>query len=242
MKKTPTCPMCHSGDSLAPISVDGGADEAYFCEECSNLVHTRAPVVTAPRRIPRPAATVRGELPGPSDADAGRVAEVEAVKIQFLARPRDSGSKVAGYLEGYQQVFSSVGLAACAPGVLKDFANSNIGCNPGNMSVFNSAWNELGEREAAERVREVIDYLLRGEGLDLEDRFSALVNGSASVEMKGFKEALLTRVLWVDDPGRFVPLLTYTGNAGKKEIARSIWGLRLPDPDSVDWSLGRLSV
>lgn len=241
MTATPICPMCHSGDSLTIIGGAGGATPAHFCEECSNLVNTQAPIA-ATRRIPRPATTLRNELPGPSDVDPGRVAAVGAAKARFLARPRDPGGRVAQFVADYQQVFSADGLAVCAPAVLKDFANSNLGCNPGNMSVFNREWHALGEREATERVRGVIGYLLRGEGLDLEDRFSALVDGSSGVEMKGFREALLTKVLWVNDPERFVPLVMYTGNAGKKEIARAIWDLRLPDPDAVDWSLGRLAV
>jgi hypothetical protein len=30
------------------------------------------------------------------------------------------------------------------------------------------------------------------------------------------------------------------GEAGKREIARSLWGLELPDPKRVDWTIGRL--
>ena len=58
--------------------------------------------------------------------------------------------------------------------------------------------------------------------------------------MKGFKEALLTKVLCIVYPDRFLTILMYTGLAGKREIARSLWGLELPDPEVTTWTRGRL--
>lgn len=49
--------------------------------------------------------------------------------------------------------------------------------------------------------------------------------------MKGFKESLLTKALCIVDPERYVTILMYTGVAGKREIARSLWGLEPPDPE-----------
>ncbi|KPI16136.1 hypothetical protein OV450_2467 [Actinobacteria bacterium OV450] len=57
--------------------------------------------------------------------------------------------------------------------------------------------------------------------------------------MTGFKEALLTRVLCVTDPDRFLTILKYTTEAGgKREIARMVYGLELPSPESVNWTRG----
>jgi hypothetical protein len=54
---------------------------------------------------------------------------------------------------------------------LKDFANSNVGTNPGNMSVFNDAWNEIEPDAAAAQVGGIVDYLLRSRSnVALEDR------------------------------------------------------------------------
>ena len=49
--------------------------------------------------------------------------------------------------------------------------------------------------------------------------------------MTGFKEALLTKVLCVMYPERFLSLLTYTSprGDGKREIARA-YGLEPPEP------------
>jgi hypothetical protein len=38
-------------------------------------------------------------------------------------------------------------LMQLAAGELKYFANANLAGNPGNMSVFNTAWNEMGDKE-----------------------------------------------------------------------------------------------
>ncbi|MEU9106898.1 hypothetical protein AB0D54_21600 [Streptomyces xanthophaeus] len=59
--------------------------------------------------------------------------------------------------------------------------------------------------------------------------------------MTGFKEALLTRVLCVVRPDRFLTILKYTTEAGgKREIARKVDGLELPAPESVNRTRGRL--
>lgn len=110
------------------------------------------------------------------------------------------------------------------------------------MSMFNTAWNERGDIEAVAATRSTIDYLLRGPaGTPLEDRLQELLEGAKTFSMPGFKEALLTKVLCVVQPERFVPILTYTSAAGgKREIARLVYGLELPDPETVNWTRGRL--
>lgn len=122
--------------------------------------------------------------------------------------------------------------------------DSNVGANPGNMSVFNDTWNEMGDEAGAATVRKVVEYLLRGpETTPLEDRLTQLINDTRSFGMKGFKEALLTRVLCIVHPERYLTILKYTsGEVGKREIARAIWGLELPDPQTVNWTIGRLIV
>lgn len=43
--------------------------------------------------------------------------------------------------------------------------------------------------------------------------------------MTGFKESLLTRVLCIVHPEWFLTLLQYSsGDVGKREIARAVWG------------------
>ncbi len=110
------------------------------------------------------------------------------------------------------------------------------------MSVFNAAWNAMGTDVAAAYTRNTIEYLLRGpEQIPLEDRLQHLLSGTKPFSMTGFKEALLTRVLCVVHPERFLSILKYTTDAGgKREIARLVYGLEFPEPESVNWTLGRL--
>ena len=60
--------------------------------------------------------------------------------------------------------------------------------------------------------------------------------------MTGFKEALLTKVLCMFEPSRFLPINKYTGAEGKKEIAEWVYGLQLPSPEQTAWTIGRLII
>lgn len=82
-------------------------------------------------------------------------------------------------------------------------------------------------------MRKAVEYLLRGaSAVDIEDQ--------KSFGMKGFKESLLTEVLCTVYPDRYLTILKYTGVAGKREIASSLWGLELPDPETANWTIGCL--
>lgn len=87
---------------------------------------------------------------------------MEALKREFLKQRPAQDSDVAPYWDKRQRVFSAEGLWQCNPQDLKDFADNSIGANPGNMAVFNNAWNDLGTPAAAERVRHTIEYLAGG--------------------------------------------------------------------------------
>jgi len=123
---------------------------------------------------------------------------------------------------------------------LKSFANTSTGANPGNMSVFNRAWNELGDESAADRFRSVVEYLRRGpDEVPLEDRLSRLIDPEDNVGMTGFRESLLTKVLCIVEPERFLPILIYSSEAGgKRQIAESVFGLSLP-PAAAKTSMTR---
>jgi hypothetical protein len=199
----------------------------------------------APRRTD-PAATAPAEPGGdqeavPGDVDPAKLARTNELKAEFLRREPEPVPNVAPYWAKYQKVFSASGLRLADPQDLKDFANSNVGANPGNMSVFNEAWKEMGAEAAGAQVRKAIEYLLRGTSpMALEDRLTALITDTTPWAMKGFKESLLTKVLCIVYPDRFLTILMYTGLAGKREIARSLWGLELPDPETTTWTKGRL--
>ena len=150
------------------------------------------------------------------------VARAEVLKTEFLETVRSEPYPlVEEYWAKYQKVFRGGGTAQD----LKDFANSPIGGSPGNMSVFNRAWNEIGPAAAETAVRESIDHLLSGPG-ELEERLTELIRERS---FPGFRETLLTKVLCVMYPDRFLTLLKYAGTLGKQGVARQVWGLELPD-------------
>ena len=231
------CPLC-SSDELTVVPGQGGG-RRVTCEDCGYAWVSAVDGDDA-RRGPSPK-ELRGRFPSAGDVDPAARARAEQLKRDFLHRRPLPQPEVAEYWARYQRIFSPQGLLAADPQALKDFANSNVGANPGNMSVFNTAWNETGPEAGAERVREVVRHLLHGPvDVPVEDRLTDLVEGHRGLGMTGFREALLTKVLCIVEPDRFIPIVKYTGLAGKREIAEAVYGLELPQPERVSWTIGRL--
>ena len=110
--------------------------------------------------------------------------------------------------------------------------------------MFSRAWKRLGEDVAADRTRASISYLLRGpDAVPLEDRLTHLIEDHAGTGMPGFKEAVLTKVLCIIEPERFLPILTYaTEETGKHDLTLAVYGLHLPKVDLTSMQIGRLAV
>jgi hypothetical protein len=170
----------------------------------------------------------------PDVVRADRLARARRLQDEFLAIRPEADPRVTAYWAKYQMIF---GQGAGDPQDLKDFANSPVGASPGNMSVFNQAWNRLGPEVASLAVREAVDHLLHGPGL-LEDRLTTLIKNKTG--MPGFRETLLTKVLAVMHPDRFLTILKYSGPLGKQGIAHSVYGLDLPDPSDSTLPIGHL--
>ncbi len=186
---------------------------------------------------------LRKRFPSPEDVKPDIVERADLLKQQYLKDHASSSAAAIEFRERYRQVFSEEGLRDTAPQVLKDFANSSLAGNPGNMSRFNDAWNEMGAEEGAQRVKDAVEYLLYGpDDTFLEDRLTNLVEGRRGFGMTGFREALLTKVLCMVEPTRFLPVNKYSGVAGKKEIAKWVYDLNLPRQETVSWTIGRLII
>jgi len=233
-----TCPDCDSSD------IDRGADHVdgrwyVICLDCQReWLRGEARVEVAPSGDLQAA---RQRFPAPEQAPAETRARTADLKARFLQDRPEPREKVAGYWARYQQVFSAEGLRTCNPQDLKDFANNPTGARPGIMAVFNTAWNEMGADAAAAQVRGSVEYLLRGPtSVPAEDRLTQLILGERGLGMTGWRESLLTKVLCVAEAERFLPILMYTGRAGKREIVQRLYGLQLPPPDATDWTKGRL--
>lgn len=236
------CPSCDSADvDVREKHPDGSM--GLICEACGDVWTRPAVQAATPTVVGKtPLEVAKAKFPTPAMVDSGRVQRVKALRREFLRQRPAQDTDVAAYWDKYQRVFSAEGLWKCNPQDLKDFANNSIGAHPGNMSVFNNAWNDLGTPAAAERVRDTIEYLLRGPAnVPVEDRLTDLIVGRKGMGMTGFRESLLTRVLCVVQPNRFVPILTYSGEGtGKRDITQAVFGLRMPKQDQVSMQIGRL--
>jgi hypothetical protein len=169
---------------------------------------------------------------------------VDALKAEFLLDRREPDADVEKFRARYQELFRKDGLPTAPPEELYEFANSDTLAGAGNMSGLNRAWKTQGPDKAAQKVRESIEFLLYGpESLRLEDRLTQLIDGK-KVGFPSFnKEPLLTKVLCVVEPERFLPVLKYTAPTdGKKEIAKLVFDLDLPPAEKVAWTIGRLAV
>lgn len=239
-----SCPSCDLATVDFAETTDDGQTRLY-CRTCQHdWVHRpRIAIPATPPRSPARVSLNQAKAHFPTEADLTDSARhrLTELKGDYLSRQPMTDARVGPYFTRYREIFSSHGLPKAAPADLKAFANNDIGAHPGNMSVFNRAWNELGDRAAADRVRGVIDYLLRGTEEPIEDRMQTLIDARGALGMTGFKESLLTRTLCVMYPDRFLPILTYSSPAGgKKEIAASVFGLELPAMQTTSMTTGRL--
>lgn len=237
----PTCPICAGGDLDGVEKLPDGR-LVVRCLDCDHewVRGEGRPVSSVP--VAATYESLKVSFPT-TDAVRPEVRDRVASLIKiFVQQSPDLDPRVPPYRAKYQYLFSSEGLPTADPEDLKSFANSAVAANPGNMSVFNLAWNDMGPEKAAARVRATIEHLLRGPaGTRLEDRFTDLVEERKGLGMTGFKESLLTRVLCIVQPDRFLPILKYsTPMGGKKEVAAAVYGLDLPAREKVSWTIGRL--
>lgn len=188
------CPSCHE----AQVEVTGFTEDAkteLHCRLCEHAwVHGgQARAVPAGRSKPLTLGQARAGFASASAVSATSRERFEALKATFLRDRPLPEPQVAEYWARYQHIFSPAGLPSADPQDLKSFANVSTGAHPGNMSVFNKAWNDMGDQAAASRLRSVIEYLLRGpDSVVVEDRLQRLIDPLDDVGMTGFRESLLT--------------------------------------------------
>ena len=237
------CPNCNSEDINGTPQADSRL--LITCADCGHeWLRGEA------RRDPgRPAVqtidSLHASFPTPAEVRFDVRERVQTLISDFRADHRETDPEVAEYRARYQELFSREGLPAASPEDLLNFATTDTIASPGNMSGLNRAWKTQGPDKAAAKVRESIEYLLYGpESLRLEDRLTQLIEGKKGVGFPSFnKEPLLTKVLCVVEPDRFLPVLKYSAPTdGKKEIAKLVFELDLPPAEKVAWTIGRLIV
>jgi hypothetical protein len=236
------CPKCNSEDINGTPQADSRL--LIHCEDCGHEwlrgEARRDPSRPAVRTID----SLHAEFPTTRDVRPDVRERVATLVADFQLNHPAPDPAVAAYRERYQELFRREGLATASPDALLEFAQTDTIASPGNMSGLNRAWKTQGADKAAQKVRESIEYLLYGpESLRLEDRLTQLIDGK-KVGFPSFnKEPLLTKVLCVVEPDRFLPVLKYSAATdGKKEIVKLVFDLDLPPAEKVAWTIGRLAI
>lgn len=206
-----------------------------FCAVC------RGDVARDGRSSPPTLEQLRRRFPTASSITPAVRKRANALRGAFLREHPVAHERDLDFRDKYARIFSKEGLRTADPADLRYFANNDRICNPGRMDAFNRAWDAAGDAEAASRVREVLEYLLYGDG-DLEDRLTDLIDPASGRGFTGFREALLTKALCMVHPDRFLPIVKYTGKGGKLELAKWVLDLDLPRPSTTSWTIGRLII
>jgi len=237
------CPKCNSEDINGTPQADSRL--LIHCNDCgTEWLRGEA------RRDPgRPAVqtidSLHAEFPTAAAVRIDIRERVALLESEFLLDRPEPDPEVPDYRKRYQELFSREGLSTAPADDLLAFANSNTIASPGNMSGLNRAWKTQGPDKAAQKVRESIEFLLYGpESLRLEDRLTQLIDGTKAIGFPSFnKEPLLTKVLCVVEPERWLPVLKYSAATdGKKEIAKLVYDLDLPPAAKTSWTIGRLAT
>ena len=238
-----TCPTCSSEEISGKPQPDGRL--LIHCDDCG-AEWLRGEARRDPARpAVQTAESLQASFPSAADVRPDVRERVMLLTSEFLMERPEPDPAVEAYRLRYAELFTRDGLRSATPDQLLYFANSTTVADPGNMSGFNRAWKTAGPDKAAGMVRDTIEYLLFGpESLRLEDRMTHLVDGSKKgLGFPSFKESLLTKVLCVVEPERFLPVVKYTAAAsGKKELAKVVFELDLPPVEKSAWTIGRLAV
>jgi hypothetical protein len=236
-----TCPACSSEEISGAPQPDGRL--LVHCDDCGHDwlrgETRRDPARPAVRSID----SLHSAFPSAADVRPDVRDRIALLLGEFQLDRTEPDPDVEPYRARYAELFQRDRLPTATPEQLHHFVNSDTVGKAGNVSGFNRAWKAQGPDRSADQVRAAIDHLLYGpESLRLEDRFTQLIEGSRKgLGFPGFKEALLTRVLCVVEPERFLPLLRYSAALdGKKEIAERVFELHLPPVEKTTWTIGRL--
>jgi hypothetical protein len=236
------CPKCNSEDITGTPQPDSRL--LIHCADCGHEwlrgEARRDPGRPAVRTID----SLHAAFPTVLDVRPDVRERVAMLVSEFQLDHPQPDPEVADYRARFQPLFTREGLPTASPEDLLDFVTTDTVASPGNMSGLTRAWKTQGADKAAQKVRESIEYLLHGpDTIRLEDRLTQLIDGK-KVGFPSFnKEPLLTKVLCIAQPDRFLPVLKYSAATdGKKEIIKLVFELDLPHAEKVAWTIGRLAV
>jgi hypothetical protein len=152
-------------------------------------------------------------------------------RVHAERQPRISSADAAAR-DRYTRLLAQENLPTARASDLRDLAKDRALGSVGNQQVFLAEWIRLGEKEASEGMRRALFYLLYGEGEEA-DRLSDLLGSDHELSMTGLKEKILTKALCMAFTDRWIPIVDYSGESGKKAIIETLLGLKVPARDQT---------
>jgi hypothetical protein len=235
------CPNCASND-LDLIQRLGGPAMVLRCVNCGHQwQHGEPPKAAEPGQTQEQ--RLRAKFPTAEDVSAERLAALEALARED--RHRHWAEEQGEFRHRFQTLFSPEGLPRLTPRDFYDFYRSERIANVGPASLVADRYvKEWGLEEYGERAIQAVEYLLLDGRRTLEQKLTDLIASRRPPAVPGIKEAILTKVLVVAMPDRMFPLLVYDspGGSGKRQVARGVFDLDMPERDRTAWTIGRLII
>lgn len=237
-----SCSACLSDNDIHLEGVTPEGERKLRCGDCGHA-WTFSLAVAPPASTRSPFDMARGRFATSEMVASDRKQRVARLKTQYLKTDSVPAPSTTRPWSDFRPILTQEGLAVCAPDELRELA-AGTGARGGSMMVFNRAWRQLGDDEAAARTRTSLTYLLHGPGdVPLEDRLTHLLDSSVSGGMTGLTEIFFTKALHIAHPERFLPILSYGAEGvGKRDLALSVYGLHLPKVDLTAMQIGRLAT
>lgn len=215
------CPHCGSERVELRASV-GGTGKRFRCDSCLKAWTTG----TGSRSGRSGGARGSSRNPGfPSTAVLTPEEAQERFEMLLSAHARAGATATdteRTWREEMRAKLARDAIATAGLPVFKEIATSKNVATTGPQTAFYKELNKLGDDEGGRKARETAEFLLYGDDGSLSERLTALIGGERG--MPGFREALLTKILAIAEPTKFLPILTAKGKAA---FVQHIWGVRL---------------
>ena len=168
-----------------------------------------------------------GSTPLPTDDP---LASIVKAFYDDVGYPTEADKTDKAEREQMAEVISEEGLVGFDLHEFRRIFNTGRYGSPGPQSILNASLSQMSPEEL-DFFASNLEHLLRGSG-PLEDRVNALMDNSDR-GVKGFGEAVITKLLAIDRPTDIVPVYVYRGPKGKGRML-SLLDMRDESLDGLD--------
>ena len=171
-----------------------------------------------------------GELPSVAEAADDELSEQYERFISESGYPTEADRTDKSEREQMAEFLSEEGLLAFDVHEFRRIFNTGRYGSPGPQSILNASLSQMSAEEL-DLFANNVEFLLRGSA-PLPDRVDALMpTGDRGV--RGFGEAVITKLLAIDLPDEIIPVFVYRGPKGKGRML-SLLDLREPELDTAE--------